>query len=86
MPTIGEQSYIILLCKGQMADATPYWAYLKMSVLQAKGLKAAQASGQPFSLQDFGEILAWGKEAEVPAEIRTAMERDHRVSHELPAF
>ena len=67
----------MVLCRGAMADGTPYWAYVKMSPLKGEAMQAARASGQPFQLQDFGEIIRWGKGDQVPRKIKKEMEAEY---------
>ncbi|GEM_PF-3276482 len=75
--------HLVVLCQGQRGDGSPYWAYVQLAPTKAKAFKAAQAAGEAFDLEDFGEILAWGTDADVPADVQQRMEREHRVSHDF---
>lgn len=79
-----SHSHLVLLLQGALADGGSYWAYLRMPAVKAKAFKQAQESGT-LRLEEFGEVLEWGKGERVPPATMERMEREHGVNHRFEA-
>ena len=73
---------ITILCQGERSEGGPYWAYLALKPSRVKPFVKARDSGA-LRLEDFGSIIEWGEGADVPAEVKERMEREHGMSHQL---
>lgn len=83
-PSPAQQSYMVILCEGYLSDGEPFWAYLQVAPTRARAFKEAQTRGV-FNIEEYGEILEWGKGDRVPDDIRRRMEREHGVNHRMEA-
>ena len=83
-----ENEYGILFLHGTNIGGDKFWVYLKVSIGGFKRLKAALTGGEPFSLVDYGEVLAAGK-GDVPKAVEEEIARkypnDRIEPAELPA-
>lgn len=78
--TLDEQFYMVVLCQGKMANGADYWAYLQLKPSMAEAFKKAQKQGA-FQLEDYGDIVEWGKGASVPASVKQRMEEEYGADH-----
>ncbi|MCI5050045.1 MAG: hypothetical protein MRY32_06905 [Rickettsiales bacterium] len=72
---LDQQFYMVVLCQGKMASGEDYWAYLKIHPSKAKAFKKAQKKGA-FQLEEYGEVIEWGKGADVPDSVKARMEEE----------
>ncbi len=71
------ESAIIVLDRGMQANNTPYWVYLAVPPSAYGAFLAICRSGTPFMHADYGQIIAYGFDADVPAAIQDQMQREH---------
>lgn len=70
-------SFLLVLDKGSIADGTPYWAYIAVKPSKyAEFIRLTQAH-QPLRIGDYGTILKYGFEPDVPEAQREEMQREH---------
>ena len=72
-----EDSYLLVLDKGDVADGTPYWAYVAIKPSKYKEYIRLTEAHQPLRLSDYGTILKYGFEPEVHGDIYEGMQREH---------
>lgn len=77
-----EHMKVTLLCQGKLTDGRDYWAYVEMPPSKAIAFKKAQITGG-FSMQDYGDVVAWGEGKNVPQEVREQMEAEYGANHNL---
>jgi len=66
---IDEHIAVIMMVKGTEEDGvTPFWSFVAIPPTQLFGFKKAQARGEAFFVDDYGEILITGQGKEPPPE------------------
>jgi len=71
-----KSSAILMLIKGKRKGGGPFYAYLAVPPSKILAFKAAEAKGN-YMLDDYGEILAYGDEAEPPADVVKEMQEKY---------
>lgn len=71
---------IVLLVRGMGAGNQPFWAYMCIKPSMARAFKEARDKGV-FNLEDYGTVLESGDGADVPADVRSRMEKNYGVNH-----
>lgn len=71
---------IIVLSRGRTISGKPFYAFVKIKPSRYGAFQAAEASGEAYRVQDFGEIIRFGYE-ETPSE---AVLSDVRMAYENP--
>jgi hypothetical protein len=59
-----EESGIICLSKGTLADGSPYYAYIAVKPSKFAEFHRLSSERKAIDLDDYGEVLAFGKKAE----------------------
>lgn len=80
---VPEEASVIFLTRGQLEDGDAFWAYLMVSLYRLEAYFQARSSGAPFAMQDYGDILSWGRGQEPPQVVREEMETVYHVKHDL---
>ena len=63
---------LLVCCKGQRADGTPFWAYMCIKPSMALSFKEARERGS-FVLEDYGTIIEWGEGEDAPEAVKQRM-------------
>ena len=66
---------IIVLDRGTIEDGTPYWAYVAVRPSRYEEFMRLGKNRQPKRINDYGAILKYGFDAEVPYDVRQFMEQ-----------
>lgn len=64
---------VIMLCRGMTTDQQPYYAFVKVKPSHLSAFEFVQQQGEPFSIQDYGEVLAYDFLAVPPPEVIAQM-------------
>lgn len=64
---------IIMLCRGDTISGKPYYAFLKVKPSRFSAFEQAQAGGDAFSLQEYGEIIEFDYTITPPEDVINAM-------------
>jgi hypothetical protein len=70
-------SYVIELDHGTLEDGTPYWAYIAVKPSKYEEFKRITAAHQPIVLADYGNILKYGFDQQVPDAVKEEMKREY---------
>ncbi len=70
-------SSVIELDRGALEDGTLYWAYIAVKPSKHKEFKCITAEHKPIILTDYGSILKYGFDKQVPDSIKEEMQRDY---------
>jgi len=63
---------LMVLCRGNMSNGTPFWAYMCIKPSRAKMFYDARRQGR-LNLEDYGTILEWGEGVEPPDAVKKQM-------------
>jgi len=72
-----SNSAVIVLDRGALEDGTPYWAYVAVKLSRYREFLRVTAARQPMRLQDYGAILKYGLDKEVPDSVKMAMRKEY---------
>jgi len=73
-----EHAGIIVLISGRDEDGvTPFWAFMDILPSKYIGFRKAQATGESFFLDDYGDILITGKGKEPPEDVVQEMREEY---------
>ncbi len=70
-------SSVIEFDHGTLEDGTPYWAYIAVTPSKYKEFKRITAEHQPILLTDYGNILKYGFDKQVPDSVKEEMNREY---------
>ena len=70
-------SNIIVLDRGKLEDGRPFWVYIRVKPSKYKDFAKASREGRPKRLTDYGTILKYGFDKEVPASVKLAMKQKY---------
>jgi len=77
MMELAEESLrAVVLVTGQQTDGSPFWAFVAMSPTQLAAFREVEAAGGGYVLDEYGEILSAGAEAEPPQQVVAYMQRE----------
>lgn len=62
-----------MLCRGETINGRPYYAFLKVKPSRFSAFEQAQAAGDAFSLQEYGDILQFDYSISPPEDVINAM-------------
>lgn len=62
---------------GVLEDGTPYWAYIAVKPSKYKDFKRLTSQHAPINLSDYGNILKYGFDKQVPDYVKEEMKREH---------
>lgn len=68
---------MIILTTGSLEDNTPYWAYVEVKPSRYKEFMNSSESGKILALDDYGSVIKYGFEEEVPLHVKEEMARLH---------
>ena len=72
-------SYIIALDHGLSTDGKAYWLYIKMPPHKYGEFVRLAASRAAVSFDDFGEIIRYGYQGQVPDSVKSEMKEKHNI-------
>lgn len=58
---------IVVLSRGTTVSGKPFYAFVRIKPSRYEAFRAAEQSGEPYRIQDYGEILHFGYQ-ETPSE------------------
>jgi hypothetical protein len=70
-------SAVIVLSSGMLENGTPYWVYIAVKPSRYEEFLKVTAARQPLCIDDYGVVLKYGLDKEVPAAIKEEMKREH---------
>jgi len=68
-----KDSAVIVCDYGTSADGRPYWVYLAVKPSMYKQFLKETAAHRPISFEEYGEILKYGYDQEVPLAVKEEM-------------
>ncbi len=76
---VAEDAYsaITVLDRGVTADGTPYWLYIDVKPSKFQDFVRAVRSGTPKVFEDYGTILKFGYDKEVPESVKEEMKQQY---------
>ena len=78
-------SSVLVLDQGTLDNGVPYWAYLAVRPSKYAEFMEFTAARKPIRLTEYGVILEYGLDAEVPADVQQAMKQKHGFDNDYKA-
>lgn len=82
-PEAADRYDIIEFFKGNTKYGSPFFAYIAVPAGEFEAYRRAVASGKPFDLTEYGEILASGTGHAPPDDVLRALKDHYGVSHDF---
>ena len=77
-----EDTAVIVLSQGILADGDSYYAYVAIEPSKYVEFKKAETSGKPYKLSDYGTIIKWERKAAPTNEVMDDMELRLGLDHQ----
>jgi hypothetical protein len=71
-----SSSAVVVLDQGVLEDGSPYWAYVAVKPSKYSEFMQLAARRTPIRLGDYGAILKYGFDPDVPSQVREEMKRE----------
>lgn len=68
-----KDSSVIVEDKGTMANGEPYWVYIAVKPSKYAEFMQLTSQRKPLNMYEYGKLLAYGFESEVPAAVKAEM-------------
>ncbi len=77
LAALDADSFVIVLDRGTDMEGRPYWAYIAVKPSKFEEFMRLTETGENKIFADYGTILKYGYDKEVPAHIKEEMKREH---------